>query len=83
MSDYQGGGDETEWFKRASDLRFYYDPDLWVWHRRDKLQRARSVQLRVSARKSGTRARVDCWVKPKAPRPRCHEGSGPCGASSL
>jgi GT2 family glycosyltransferase len=30
-----GRGDETEWFKRASDLRFYYDPDLWVWHRRD------------------------------------------------
>lgn len=30
-----GRGDETEWFHRAKDLQFFYDPDLWVWHRRD------------------------------------------------
>lgn len=33
--DLSGRGDETEWFSRSSDLRFYYDPDLWVWHSRD------------------------------------------------
>jgi glycosyltransferase involved in cell wall biosynthesis len=30
-----GRGDETEWFHRAQGLRFFYDSDLWVWHRRD------------------------------------------------
>lgn len=30
-----GRGDETEWFLRASGLRFLYEPELWVWHRRD------------------------------------------------
>jgi len=30
-----GRGDETEWFHRARGLKFFYDPALWVWHRRD------------------------------------------------
>lgn len=30
-----GRGDESEWFMRAKDLRFCYDPGLWAWHRRD------------------------------------------------
>jgi glycosyltransferase involved in cell wall biosynthesis len=30
-----GSGDETEWFLRASELRFMYDPSMFVWHRRD------------------------------------------------
>jgi hypothetical protein len=30
-----GRGDETEWFSRSTHLRFFYDPDLWAWHRRD------------------------------------------------
>jgi len=32
-----GRGDETEWFRRADEagLRFYYDPDLYLEHRRD------------------------------------------------
>ena len=29
-------GDEGEWFHRAAGrLRLLYDPDLWIWHRRD------------------------------------------------
>ena len=83
MSDYQGGGDETEWFKRASDLRFYYDPDLWVWHRRDSF----SVRDLCSyAYRQGKAAPVleSIVGSSRRPRgPRCHEGSGPCGASSL
>ena len=32
-----GRGDESEWFRRAdaAGLRFHYDPDLWLEHRRD------------------------------------------------
>jgi glycosyltransferase involved in cell wall biosynthesis len=33
--EISGRGDETEWFHRASSLKFFYDPELWVWHRRD------------------------------------------------
>jgi glycosyltransferase involved in cell wall biosynthesis len=33
--DLSGRGDEAEWFHRAADRRFLYDPDLWVWHRKD------------------------------------------------
>jgi glycosyltransferase involved in cell wall biosynthesis len=32
-----GRGDETEWFLRAKGHKFLFDPDLWVWHRRDHL----------------------------------------------
>lgn len=29
-------GDEAEWFDRArGELRLVYDPELWIWHRRD------------------------------------------------
>jgi len=30
-------GDETEWFRRAEGHRFLYDPDLWIRHRRDRM----------------------------------------------
>jgi glycosyltransferase involved in cell wall biosynthesis len=33
--DLSGRGDEAEWFHRAVGRRFLYDPDLWVWHRKD------------------------------------------------
>lgn len=32
LSGYQ----EYEWFSRGPVLRLLYDPDLWVWHRRDQ-----------------------------------------------
>lgn len=35
--ELSGRGDESEWFHRARGLRFLYDPELWVWHRRDGL----------------------------------------------
>ena len=35
--DLAGRGDDTEWFHRAHGHRFLFDPDLWVWHRRDQL----------------------------------------------
>jgi glycosyltransferase involved in cell wall biosynthesis len=35
--EISGLGDEGEWFRRAAGLSFLYDPDLWVWHRRDNL----------------------------------------------
>jgi len=30
-----GRGEDVEWFHRASGMQFFFDPDLWVWHRRD------------------------------------------------
>lgn len=35
-ADISGRGDETEWFHRSS-REFWYDEDLFVWHRRDHL----------------------------------------------
>ena len=32
-----GRGDDSEWFGRARGHRFLFDPDLWVWHRRDQM----------------------------------------------
>ncbi len=34
--DLRGYGDEWEWFQRDPPLDLLYDPDLWVWHRRDR-----------------------------------------------
>jgi glycosyltransferase involved in cell wall biosynthesis len=58
-------GDETEWFRRANGLRFLYDPDLWIRHRRDRMTLwtlCRSgyrggLSLAVYDRKVGTRQR--------------------------
>ena len=36
-NELSGRGDESEWFHRARDLSFLFDPDLWVWHHRDSL----------------------------------------------
>ena len=33
--EISGRGDESEWFHRAKGHKFFQDPDLWVWHRRD------------------------------------------------
>jgi glycosyltransferase involved in cell wall biosynthesis len=33
--ELSGFGDEYEWFHRGPSLELLYDPDLWVWHRRD------------------------------------------------
>lgn len=35
--DLRGWGDEDEWFHRAEGRLFLYDPDLWVYHRRDQI----------------------------------------------
>jgi len=35
--DLAGRGDDTEWFHRARGRRFLFDPELWVWHRRDQM----------------------------------------------
>jgi glycosyltransferase involved in cell wall biosynthesis len=34
--DLSGRGDEGEWFRRGGGLRFLFDPEHWLWHRRDK-----------------------------------------------
>lgn len=34
--ELSGFGDEWEWFQRDPPLDLLYDPDLWVWHRRDR-----------------------------------------------
>ena len=34
--DLSGRGDESEWFRRA-DMPFLYDPELFIWHRRDQM----------------------------------------------
>jgi glycosyltransferase involved in cell wall biosynthesis len=44
-----GRGDETEWFDRASaaGLRFHYDQDLWLEHRRDVFSAWQLVRLQL------------------------------------
>jgi hypothetical protein len=57
------GFQEWEWFRRGQTLALLYDPDLWVWHRRDQqglfdLCKAAWVQgmaLRVAGAKLGRR----------------------------
>lgn len=34
--ELSGFGDEYEWFLRDPPLELLYDPELWLWHRRDE-----------------------------------------------
>jgi glycosyltransferase involved in cell wall biosynthesis len=60
-----GRGDESEWFHRAQGYTFLFEPDLWVWHRRDhftwpELVRHAFVQgmsVPLAAEKQGKRYR--------------------------
>jgi glycosyltransferase involved in cell wall biosynthesis len=65
--DISGRGDEAEWFWRARGKQFSLDPELWIWHRRDRTSlpdlmssairqgRATPLALAKSGRKSRPR----------------------------
>lgn len=62
--ELSGFGDEYEWFHRGPSLDLLYDPDLWVWHRRDQqtlLELCRSawnqgLAIPLASAKSGLQA---------------------------
>jgi glycosyltransferase involved in cell wall biosynthesis len=64
--EISGRGDETEWFRRAVGRTFRYDPNLWVWHRRDgfnllmlcKLAFRQGLAVPVFKKKTGVRHKI-------------------------
>lgn len=81
-----GRGDETEWFQRAKGFKFFYDPDLWVWHRRDNFNfitlcrhafvQGRSIPLAMKKQGLDYRLRPAriVWPLAHALRHRCAKG---------
>lgn len=64
----RGWGDEDEWFHRAQGHLFLYDPDLWVYHRRDQVPLLPT--LRYAFWQGRSIPRVEAVVGPTHSRPR-------------
>lgn len=68
--EISGRGDESEWFHRARELEFLQDPELWIWHRRDRTTLAKLLgdAIRQGRATPLARERMGRPARPRASR---------------